>query len=293
MVIVKESPFRQAAGVLSGLYERIKPPWEIESTAREIRLRSGRPAVVEYDKGRFVAAGGRVTPRQLSEYMQALCSYSIHSCEQQLRDGCITLRGGHRAGFCGTAVIKNGRLETVRDISSINIRIAREHIGCGEDAALLACTDGFRGLLIGGKPLSGKTTMLRDVCRVISERHKTAVVDSRGELAACFNGVPQLNTGENTDILNGYEKAQGILLAVRVLSPEFVVCDEITGEQEEVSRCLHYGVKPVVTAHCGGLDEALGMPVVKSGAISHIVMLGTGENLGRVVCIKRLEGERS
>lgn len=289
MIIVKEKPLEQAVSIFDGLYESMRFASSVTDTAREVRLRSGQPVTVEYDKGRFVSASGKITPAQLSRYMQALCSYSVHSCEQQLRDGCITLKGGHRAGFCGTAVIKNGRLETVKDISSINIRIAREHIGCGEECARIVYSDGFKGLLIAGAPLSGKTTMLRDLCRIVSASHKLSVVDSRGELAAAFNGTPQLDIGANTDVLNGYEKVQGILLAIRVLSPEYVACDEITGEQETIATCLHYGVKPLITAHCGDLSEALQMPAVKSGAISHVVMLGTGKELGKVIGISCAE----
>lgn len=289
MIIVKEKPLEQAVSIFDGLYESMRFASSVTDTAREVRLRSGQPVTVEYDKGRFVSASGKITPAQLSRYMQALCSYSVHSCEQQLRDGCITLKGGHRAGFCGTAVIKNGRLETVKDISSINIRIAREHIGCGEECARIVYSDGFKGLLIAGAPLSGKTTMLRDLCRIVSASHKLSVVDSRGELAAAYNGTPQLDIGANTDVLNGYEKAQGILLAIRVLSPEYVACDEITGEQETIAACLHYGVKPLITAHCGDLSEALQMPAVKSGAISHVVMLGTGKELGKVIGISCAE----
>lgn len=291
MIVVKEKPLEQAVRIFDGLYESIRLASSAADTAREVRLRCGQPVTVEYEKGRFVSASGKITAEQLARYMQALCSYSVHSCEQQLRDGCITLKGGHRAGFCGTAVIKNGRLETVRDVSSINIRIAREHIGCGEECARLACSDGFKGLLVAGAPLSGKTTMLRDICRIISAKHKLSVVDSKGELAASYNGAPQLDVGANTDVLNGYEKAQGILLAIRVLSPEFVACDEITGEQDTIAACLHYGVKPLITAHCGDISEALRMPVVKSGAISHVVMLGTGKELGKIIGIRCTEGK--
>ena len=289
MILVKESPLEQALRIFDGLYESISLTSAAADTAREVRLRSGQPVTVEYDRGRLVSAGGKVMPAQLARYMQALCSYSVHSCEQQLRDGCITLKGGHRVGFCGTAVLKDGRLDTVKDISSINIRIAREHIGCGDECARLVYSDGFKGLLIAGAPLSGKTTMLRDVCRIISANHKLSAVDSRGELAASYNGKSQLNIGANTDVLNGYEKAQGILLAVRVLSPEYVACDEITGEQDAVAACLHYGVKPLITAHCGNIAEALEMPVVKSGAVSHVVMLGTGKELGRIIGIRCVE----
>ena len=282
MVIAKESPLKQALGLFQGLYDTLALPPSVASTVREIRLRAGKQTTVEYDKGRF-SAGGRITQKQLEGYMQSLCGYSVYSCEQQLRDGCITLKGGHRAGFCGTAVLKGGCLDTVRDISSINIRIAREHIGCGEEAAVIACSEGFTGLLIAGKPMSGKTTMLRDVCRILSQRHKVAVIDSRGEIAACCGGVPQLDVGPNTDVLNGYEKSHGMSLAVRVLSPEFAACDEITGDSEEITHCLHFGVKPVLTVHCGSIEEAMETPAVKSGAISHVILLGTGGSVGRII----------
>lgn len=238
----------------------------------EIRLRAGKQIALETVKGRFTLDKA-VTVQDIGECIKTFCNYSLHSYEKEIKNGYITLKGGHRAGFCGTAVIKEGSLESVKDISSINLRIAREITGCGERLAGIVFGGNFRGLLIAGKPMSGKTTVLRDVCRIIGGRNKLAVIDSRGEIGAVYGGVPQNDVGTFTDILNGYGKAEGIEIATRTLSPEYIACDEITGEESSVHSCLNSGVKTLFTLHCGTPEQAKKSEIVKTGAISHIAFL--------------------
>lgn len=239
----------------------------------EIRLRAGKQIALETVKGRFIL-DKTVTVQDIGECIKTFCNYSLHSYEKEIKNGYITLKGGHRAGFCGTAVIKEGRLETIKDISSINLRIAREITGCGECLADIVFAGDFRGLLIAGKPMSGKTTVLRDVCRIIGGKNKLAVIDSRGEIGAVYGGIPQNDVGIFTDVLNGYGKSEGIEIATRTLSPEYIACDEITGEESSADKCLNSGVKTIFTLHCGTLNQAKQSEIVKTGAISHIAFLG-------------------
>ncbi|MDE6580062.1 MAG: hypothetical protein K2K41_05975 [Ruminiclostridium sp.] len=246
----------------------------------EIRLRAGKPIALETVKGRFTLEK-LVTIQEIGECIKTFCNYSLHSYEREIKSGYITLKGGHRAGFCGTAVIKEGKLETIKDISSINLRIAREITGCGERLADIVFADDFRGLLIAGKPMSGKTTILRDICRIIGGKNKLAIIDSRGEIGAVYGGIPQNDIGVFTDVLNGYGKADGIEIATRTLSPDYIACDEITGEENSVDKCLNSGVKTVFTLHCGTLEQAKQSEIVKTGAISHIAFLKG--KLGQIV----------
>lgn len=239
----------------------------------EIRLRAGKPIALETVRERYLL-DKTVSPQEINECIKSFCNYSIHSYEKEIKNGYITLKGGHRAGFCGTAVIKEGKLEGIKDISSINLRIAREITGCGEMLSEIVFSEGFRGLLIAGKPFSGKTTVLRDLCRIIGNRSKLAIIDSRGEIGAVYGGVPQNDVGNFTDILNGYGKADGMEIATRTLSPEYIACDEITGEENSVKNCLNSGVKTVLTLHCGTSRQAEQSEIVKTGAISHIAFLG-------------------
>ena len=239
----------------------------------EIRLRSGQPIVLETVRGRF-PLDRKAAPEEIAECIKSFCHYSIHSYERELREGFITLKGGHRAGFCGSAVLHGCRIDTIKNISSINIRIAREITGAAEPLAETVFSEKFRGLLIAGRPMSGKTTVLRDLCRIIGNKHKLAVIDTRSEIAASYNGQPQNDIGVYTDVLNGYPRSEGIEIAVRTLSPEYIACDEITGETNFTDICLNSGVNLIFTAHCGDMAQAQNTPLVKSGAISHIAFLG-------------------
>ena len=239
----------------------------------EIRLRAGQPIVLETTRGRF-SLDCKATSEEISDCIKGFCHYSLHSYERELREGYITLKGGHRAGFCGSAVLRGDHIDTIKNISSINIRIAREIIGTADTLEQTVFSESFRGLLIAGKPMSGKTTVLRDLCRIIGSRHKLAIIDTRSEIAATCNGVPQNDIGTYTDVLNGYPRSEGIEIAVRTLSPEYIACDEITGESDLAALCLNSGVKLIFTSHCGDIKQARSTLLAESGVISHIAFLG-------------------
>ncbi|MCM1487395.1 MAG: hypothetical protein NC203_03420 [Firmicutes bacterium] len=239
----------------------------------EIRLRAGRPIVLETTRGRF-ALDRIASFDEINECMKGFCHYSMHSYEKEMREGYITLKGGHRAGFCGNAVIRDNTLENVKDISSINLRIAREVMGCGEVLKETVFKSNFKGLIICGRPMSGKTTVLRDICRIIGNKSKLSVIDSRGEIAAVYGGIPQNDVGIFTDVLTGYEKEQGIEIAVRTLSPEYIACDEITGASSYAKLCSDSGARLLFTLHCSCINSAMECKAVKSGVISHIALLG-------------------
>lgn len=239
----------------------------------EIRLRAGQPIVLETTHGRYLL-DRKATSEEIYDCIKSFCHYSLHSYERELREGYITLKGGHRAGFCGSAVLRDDHIDTVKNISSVNIRIAREIPGIAEPLEQTVFDDKFRGLLIAGRPMSGKTTVLRDLCRIIGNKHKVSVIDTRSEIAAVCNGSPQNDIGVHTDILNGYPRSEGIEIATRTLSPEYIACDEITGEADFTSLCLNSGIKLIFTVHSGTIKQAEQAPIVKSGVISHIVFLG-------------------
>ncbi len=241
-------PLRTAAALL-------RPPVGCGGSLCELRLRAGRRATAVLSDGRLLGCSDVLSSEDIRSCFEELCRYSVHSYAKEISEGCITLEGGHRAGFCGTAVLRDGRLETLRDISSINLRIAREVRGCGEALYRSVFGGGLRSLLIAGRPMSGKTTVLRDISRLLGERHRTALIDCRGELAACCRGTPSLDVGENTDVLSGYPRTEGIFTALRTLSPDIILCDEISGDISCIQHCMNCGVKLAATIHCGSLEE--------------------------------------
>ena len=230
------------------------------SSIAEIRLRAGRPAVLVTVSGKSLRCSDILTRSDIEDCFLELCRHSVHSFSREIAEGYITLDGGHRAGFCGTAVMRNGELETLRDISSIDLRLAHEIKGCAQELYQAAFADGLHSLLIAGKPLSGKTTMLRDLTRLLGEAHRVALIDSRSEIAAVYDGTPTLDVGLNTDVLNGYPRAEGMLTALRTLSPEVIICDEIGNDHEAAEQCLNCGVKLIAAIHAGSAEELTRSP---------------------------------
>lgn len=254
----------------------------------EIRLRAGRCAAAVLADGRLLRCSSPLTREDIEACFQELCRHSVHSFAREIAEGYITLPDGHRAGFCGTAVLQEGKLVTLRDISAINLRIAHEVKGCAEQLYRSVFSDGLHSLLIAGKPMSGKTTVLRDLSRLLGERHKTALIDCRNELAACHDGTPSLDVGENTDILTGYPRNEGILIALRTLSPDIILCDEISGDTASLQDCLSCGVRLVATIHSGSVAELLSSESTRRLAEGFDIVAVLGEK----GCVKELRRMR-
>ncbi len=250
---------------------------EIKASAREVRIRAGRPTVIScggYDH----MLQNKVSAKTVESCVSAFCESSVHSYEKELAQGYITLKGGHRAGFSGRAVYSGDKVTLIKNISSINIRIARSHVGCADKLAeIFTEKNSVKGLLIIGRPLSGKTTVLRDLCRTLGGRYKLALIDERDEIAAVTDGIPQLDVGVNTDIFSGFCKDDGIIRAIRCMSPDYVVTDELGADISVIEQCLNCGVGLIMTAHCEDLSEMYLNRDIKrlteSGAISHAAAL--------------------
>lgn len=262
--------------------------------AQEIRLRVNRPlAVVIKGASCFMTADGRVcsqpdesafivTQPLLEDCFLRLCGYSVHSHQEEIRQGFITTVGGDRAGICASAVRNREGTLTYRDVSSINIRISRESVGCAK--GILRLLDPKKGVLIAGMPSSGKTTLLRDAVRSVASGEqgsflKVAVVDERYELSAARQGLPLYDLGVCSDIICGQSKAQAIEQAVRTLSPDIVACDEIGSESEiaQLDAGLCCGVTFFATVHCGGRGDLLTSRRIRSlmdtGAFGYLLLL--------------------
>lgn len=234
--------------------EKIRLPEPLSRTA-ELRLRAGRPAVCVNILGEMKPCSAPLSAKEISDCFAEICRYSVYSYEEEIAQGFVTLDGGHRVGICGTAVTKNGKITSFKDISGLNIRIARQIYGCADKLCEKAFSDGLHSLLLAGKPLCGKTTVLRDIARQLGERRRVVIIDSRGELSASVGGTPSLDIGLNTDALCGCEKSEGIMLALRSLNPEVIICDEIGDDGEAVEQAVFCGVKMIASAHAGSIEE--------------------------------------
>ena len=225
------------------------------SQIAEIRLRAGRQSVTVNIFGGMKVCSPPLSAEEIADCFAEICRYSVYSFEEEIAQGFITLDGGHRVGICGTTVTKNGRITSLKDISGLNIRIAHQIYGCADELYARAFSDGLHSLLLGGRPLSGKTTVLRDLARRLGEHHRVVLIDSRSELAASVRGTPSFDIGMNTDVLCGCEKSEGIMLSIRSLSPEVIICDEIGNDEAAVEQAMFCGVKIIASAHAESIDQ--------------------------------------
>ena len=271
---------------------------------QEIRLRVNRPAAASIKNTiRYITANGQLTydsksavivsEQDLRRCFESVCQYSVHSFQSEILNGFITIRGGHRVGICGTSVVHGNTIENVKNISSLNFRIAREVVGCAKDICNRIFSDGLHSVLIAGAPSSGKTTILRDMARILGERFRTAVIDERGELAAVLNGIPQNDIGINTDVFDGYDKRGGIITALRVMSPQIIICDEI-GSADDLSAiraASNSGVCVAASVHASDVDE-LKRKGIDPGVFDNIVLLsgcGSPGHISETVKIREVQ----
>lgn len=308
----KKNRFKNATMVLSQEVQSVllRAPDFLCDSAQEIVLRSNRPLCVECpDKRYYFTANGCITDtifdnqmvtvsnRTLFETFQNICNYSIYTRQNEINNGFVTLRGGHRAGICGTAVLSDNKIVNIKDITTINIRIAREILGCADE--LYSCVDAKKGVLICGVPCSGKTTLIRDFARQLSYDFKVSVIDERNELSSTVGGVFQNDMGL-CDVFDSYIKEDAITHAVRSMSPDVIVCDEISTLSDvlTIKHSVNSGVSFVATVHADCKETLLKRKnfrdILGTGAFSQIVFLNTRENAGKIksiVNIDELDGE--
>ncbi len=227
---------------------------------QEIRIRTNRQAILKYDNEEVIT-DYKPTEKEVVQILQMLCDNSIYSYQTQICNGFITLYGGHRIGITGSIAMKEGKVSNVNYISSLNFRIAKEVIGVSDKVIEFIVNKKeleINNTLIISKPGTGKTTMLRDIVRNISNMgFTTSLIDERGEIAAMYKGVPQNDIGLRTDVMDNITKSLGMKIAVRCMSPQVIVADEI-GTKEDI-EAINYGicsgVKGIFTAHAGDINE--------------------------------------
>ena len=246
-----------------------------ENTIEEIRIRVDRPVILKYPEGKEDILDHVVTQNEILNILQSLCNNSIYSYQSQICDGYITLQGGHRVGITGNVAMKDGKITNVNYVSSLNFRIAREIIGASDEIFKEVITrinsqNNFKNsnndtsnleinnTLIVSKPGCGKTTVLRDLVRNISNMGFTvSLIDERGEIASMYKGIPQNDIGLRTDVMDNVTKSLGMKIAVRTMAPQVIVADEIgtEGDLEAINYGICSGVKGIFTAHGSDIAE--------------------------------------
>lgn len=255
----------------------------------ELRFRLGRPVGAVYPWGEeTLCLSGKlipVTESMLRELVDRATEYSPYKLRLEETGLFFPLEGGCRMGICGEGTMRDGEMTGLRHISSVVIRFARECVGVGAETALALTKRGFvESAIIISPPGGGKTTLLRDLIRAVSERgYRVSVVDERKELSAPVKGKPTLELGAHTDVLSGVPKAVGIPTMVRVMNPQVIAVDELDGEREieAVIDAMGSGVAVFATAHASSLDtlkKRTGWDrLLGSGLLSRCIQVRRGE----------------
>jgi stage III sporulation protein AA len=242
-------------------------PEAVKAQAEEIRLRAGQAVAVHSPD--LHNSGVTVSAEELTKTLESVTQNSLHTALDALNHGFIPLPGGHRLGVCGRAAVKDGAVTHIRDISSLCIRVAREKKGIAEKLPL--GSGRMPNTLIISPPGGGKTTLLRDLIRHLSDGShsrppmRVSVADERGELAACFAGTPQLDVGRNTDVMSHLSKSTAAMLLLRGMGPQVLAMDEITAPEDAavLTACAGCGVTVISTAHASSIDDLRRRPVYR------------------------------
>lgn len=249
-------------------------PERQKEEAEEFRLRAGRPPAVAYPDGEWPVAGCEsraVTPEDLVSILELASQGSAHTVLERWKNGYVTVGGGHRLGICGSGVVKDGTIANINYISSLSIRIAKQVPGAASGMIKDLLHQGaLQSTLILSPPGRGKTTLLREIIRCVSDGvdvppMRVGVVDERGELAAAEAGLPHMDLGARTDVMDGCPKQIGLLMLLRGMNPQVLAVDEITAP-EDVDALLTAagcGVTLLATAHGEGVSELRTRPVYR------------------------------
>ncbi|MGL4914060.1 MAG: stage III sporulation protein AA [Romboutsia sp.] len=261
------------------LREKIKSIENQDINIEEIRLRAQKPLILNANnKDYFYNERTKnlhqnmdnsyiVSKEDIEQTFQIICKYSIHTFMDDIKKGFITLRGGHRIGIVGKAIVEDGQVKNIKHISSLNIRVSRQIKGCSDKVLshIIKGSNAINNTLIISPPQCGKTTLIRDIVRNLSNGNKdyafkgvkVALIDERNEIAGSYLGIPQMDVGIRTDIIETCPKDIGIMMLLRSMSPDLIVTDEIGSESEikALYTALNGGVGLITTVHGDSIED--------------------------------------
>lgn len=276
----------------------------LKEKIEEIRIRISRPleviiAGIPHFSSYCVSAEDGV------QLLNKLSQYSIYTLEEELKRGYVTIQGGHRVGLAGKVITESGNVKAIREVTSFNIRIAKQKIGIANPLISSLYQNRWLNTMIIGPPQTGKTTLLRDIARIISSgvseknipSFKVGIVDERSEIAGCAKGIPQHSLGPRVDVLDACPKAEGMMMLIRSMSPDVLVVDEIgrIEDSEAIVEAVNAGVGLFMTVHGFELKDLYKRPTVRTilelGVFERFILLTRNQGPGTVSKILTREGQ--
>ncbi len=280
MVKKKEELLRIFAPKIRNILEKTNINYK---QLQEIRLRAHSPLFIVYKgeeraitrEGGLTENGGMpylVTEQDLKDTLQIVSSYSLYAYEEEVKQGFLTISGGHRVGIVGKAIVEGGKVKSLKYISGMNVRVSHQMLGCADRIMpYVVINKEPCNCLIISPPRCGKTTLLRDMVRQFSNGMQevsgknVGVVDERSEIAGCYMGIPQNDVGTRTDILDCCPKSEGMMMLIRSMAPEIVAVDEIGDEKDAnaIEAVIHCGCKLFATVHGSSMEDIKRKPLLK------------------------------
>jgi stage III sporulation protein AA len=285
---------------------------------QEIRLRINAPLMIIYGNSEtFISEDAKfvdnprlavqITRNEIRETMEYISNYSLYAFEEEIKQGFITINGGHRIGIAGKILIENDDIKGMKHISFINIRLAHQVKGCANQVLPYVINKERKGIyhtLIISPPRCGKTTILRDMIRQLSNGcaylagMSIGVVDERSEIGACYMGTPQNELGIRTDILDCCPKAKGMMMLIRSMSPQIIAVDEIGSreELEAIDYVIGCGCKLIATVHGSSIEDIRSKPIlgdlVKKKLFERYIILSNYSEIGHLEEVYDTDGKR-
>ncbi|MGL5718440.1 MAG: stage III sporulation protein AA [Paraclostridium sp.] len=302
------------------LREKIKPFINSNINVEEIRIRVNKPLIINSNNTDYFFNINKncfdtredntyiVRKEDIEQTFQLMCKYSIHSFIDDIKKGFITLKGGHRVGIVGKVILEDGQVKNIKHISSLNLRVCREIVGCSDKVLghIIKSSKEVNNTLIISPPQCGKTTLLRDIVRNLSNGNKergfrgikVALIDERNEISGSYLGVPQMDIGMRTDVIETCPKDIGIMMLLRAMSPNLIVTDEIGSESEikALYTALNGGVSLITTVHGDSIEDIRNRKelskLLDSELFKKIIILSAKKGPGTIEKVYDLEEKR-